>query len=37
MGEQSNVQDLVGKNSVINKLIPVQSAAAGLQGLGRRA
>lgn len=25
------------KNSVINKLIPVQSAAAGLQGLGRQA
>lgn len=25
------------KNSVINKLTPVQSAAAGLQGLGRQA
>lgn len=27
----------VGENSVINKLILVHSAAAGLQGLGRQA
>lgn len=38
MRGQTNVKDLVGKNTVINKLIPVQSAAAaGLQGLGRQA
>lgn len=36
-GGQSNEKGLVGKNTVINKLIPVQSAAAGLQGLGRQA
>lgn len=36
MEGQSNVKGLVGKNSVINKLILVHSAAAGLQGLCSR-
>lgn len=31
------MEGLVGKNSVINKLILVHSAAAGLQGLSRQA
>ncbi len=31
------MKGLVGKNSVINKLILVHSAAAGLQGLGGQA
>lgn len=37
MQGQSNAQGLLGKNSVINKLILVHSAAAGLQGLYRQA